>query len=335
LPRLTALTVSLGASLISMAVAGTPTAFAASGSKVYVVRAGDTLTAIAERLHTTVARLEALNHLGPQSLLQIGERLVVPGVVPASGAGSRQTYTVQAGDTLSGIAARFGTTPQALATLNHLSLTSLLQVGQRLVVAQRPAPPVSSASAAPRAAVHRYTVQAGDTLSAISARFGVSVTALARANHLSSVSLIRIGQVLVIPGRAQAVPLRPVNLTLGQRIVAEAMRFLGVPYVWGGASPAGFDCSGLVQYVFAQLGISVPRTASGQWSVGSYVPRSQLSPGDVVFFDTLGGVSHVGIYIGDGRFIDAPDVGDTVQISNLNDAYWSSRYIGARWLGNL
>ena len=107
-----------------------------------------------------------------------------------------------------------------------------------------------------------------------------------------------------------------------------ALRYLGIPYLWGGASPAtGFDCSGLVMYVYAQLGISLPHYAAAQYQLGTAVDRSQLLPGDLVFFDAL---NHVGIYIGNGQFVHAPQTGDVVKITALAD--FGNGYVGARRL---
>jgi peptidoglycan DL-endopeptidase CwlO len=105
-----------------------------------------------------------------------------------------------------------------------------------------------------------------------------------------------------------------------------ATRYLGVPYVWGGASPSGFDCSGLVMYVYAQLGISLPHYTVSQWNATTPISMSQIQPGDLLFFDHLG---HVGIYIGGGQFIHAPHTGTVVQISSLS-GYYSSALDGAR-----
>jgi peptidoglycan DL-endopeptidase CwlO len=105
-----------------------------------------------------------------------------------------------------------------------------------------------------------------------------------------------------------------------------AMQYLGVPYVWGGATPAGFDCSGLVMYVYAQLGISLPHFAAAQYGFGTPVSRDQLQPGDLVFFD---GLDHVGIYIGGDQMIHAPHTGDVVKIAPLSDG---GSYVGARRL---
>jgi cell wall-associated NlpC family hydrolase len=112
-------------------------------------------------------------------------------------------------------------------------------------------------------------------------------------------------------------------------VVGIAMRYLGVPYAWGGASPAGFDCSGLVSYAFAQIGVSVPHSSYAIWGMGSAVSRDQLQPGDLVFFDGLG---HVGIYIGGGQFVHAPHTGDVVKVSSLGESWYASTYVGARRL---
>jgi cell wall-associated NlpC family hydrolase len=108
---------------------------------------------------------------------------------------------------------------------------------------------------------------------------------------------------------------------------AIAARYLGVPYRWGGASPAGFDCSGFVLYVYAQLGISLPHYTVAQYSAGTPVARDQLEPGDLVFFDGLG---HVGIYIGGDQFIHAPHTGDVVKVSSLSESWYAATYVGAR-----
>jgi cell wall-associated NlpC family hydrolase len=111
-------------------------------------------------------------------------------------------------------------------------------------------------------------------------------------------------------------------------VVGIAMQYLGTPYVWGGASPGGFDCSGFAMYVYAQVGVSLPHNAAMQYNtVGTYVPRDQLAPGDLVFFDGLG---HMGIYIGGGQFIHAPHTGDVVKISSLSDSWYASTYVGAK-----
>jgi cell wall-associated NlpC family hydrolase len=110
-----------------------------------------------------------------------------------------------------------------------------------------------------------------------------------------------------------------------QGVVAYAMQELGTPYVWGGAAPGGFDCSGLVMWAYAQVGVSLPHSSYAQFNYGVPVSSDQLEPGDLVFFDGLG---HVGMYIGGGQFIEAPHTGAFVQISSL--ASRMGDYVGAR-----
>jgi cell wall-associated NlpC family hydrolase len=109
-------------------------------------------------------------------------------------------------------------------------------------------------------------------------------------------------------------------------VVGIAEQYLGTPYVWGGASPSGFDCSGFTMYVYAQVGVSLPHNAAAQYGYGSPVSRGNLAPGDLVFFDGLG---HVGIYVGGNSFIHAPHTGDVVKISSLT-GWYASTYVGAR-----
>lgn len=117
---------------------------------------------------------------------------------------------------------------------------------------------------------------------------------------------------------------------IGNAIVEEAKKYLGVPYVWGGTTPSGFDCSGLVQYVCASLGITVDRVTYDQINNGIPVTQSELQPGDLVFFEKNGDIHHVGIYVGNGEFIHAPSTGDVVKISSLETGYYASTYYGAR-----
>lgn len=122
---------------------------------------------------------------------------------------------------------------------------------------------------------------------------------------------------------------RSINYVAG-RIVSLSMNYIGVPYVFGGTSPYGFDCSGYVQYVFANAGVSLPRTADVQYEVGTPISTTDLVSGDLVFFSTYTyGASHVGIYLGDNNFIHASS-SRGVTIDSLGSSYWSSHYIGAR-----
>jgi cell wall-associated NlpC family hydrolase len=114
------------------------------------------------------------------------------------------------------------------------------------------------------------------------------------------------------------------------RVVAIALRYLGTPYRWAGSSPSGFDCSGFVMYVYGRLGIGLPHSSSMLWGVGRPVARKDLQAGDIVFFN---GLSHVGIYIGNGSFVHSPHSGDVVKISHFSDGWYGSTYDGARRIG--
>lgn len=121
----------------------------------------------------------------------------------------------------------------------------------------------------------------------------------------------------------------------GSEILAEAQKYLGTPYVNGGASPSGFDCSGFVYYVLKQCGYAPYRTPADQYKQGTAVDKSDLQPGDIVFFagTYTSGLSHVGIYAGGGQFIHSPNSRSTVSYSDLTSGYWAEHYYGARRMG--
>lgn len=146
------------------------------------------------------------------------------------------------------------------------------------------------------------------------------LTAYEEAQRLQNPGTFGLGAV-----GADGISIAPPSQYTG--VVGIAMRYLGTPYVWGGSSPAGFDCSGFVAYVYGQMGVSLPHYTGAQWNVGVAVSRSDLQPGDLVFFDGLG---HVGIYIGGNEFIHSPHTGDVVRISSLDEAWYAATYDGAR-----
>jgi cell wall-associated NlpC family hydrolase len=128
-----------------------------------------------------------------------------------------------------------------------------------------------------------------------------------------------VGATAVTPEGATVVP--PSQYS---GVVGVAMSEIGTPYQWAGASPGGFDCSGLVMYAYSKMGVSLPHSSYAMWGDGTSVPKDQLQPGDIVFFNGLG---HVGIYIGGGEYVHAPHTGTVVQVSSLDS---SSDYVGAR-----
>lgn len=134
---------------------------------------------------------------------------------------------------------------------------------------------------------------------------------------------------------ASAAPSGTTGSATGAQILAEAQKYLGTPYVNGGASPSGFDCSGFVYYVLKQLGYSPYRTPADQYKQGTSVDKSDLQVGDIVFFagTYTSGISHVGIYAGNGQFIHSPNSRSTVSYSDLTSGYWAQHYYGARRMG--
>jgi cell wall-associated NlpC family hydrolase len=114
--------------------------------------------------------------------------------------------------------------------------------------------------------------------------------------------------------------------TLGARAARFSLRFRGTPYVWAGTTPRGFDCSGFTRFVYAHMGIELPHSSYAQWAMGRHVGRHALRPGDLVFFDRLG---HVGLWIGRGRFIHAPQTGDVVSVASLSHGWYAAAYSGA------
>jgi cell wall-associated NlpC family hydrolase len=146
--------------------------------------------------------------------------------------------------------------------------------------------------------------------------------------------LVGLIAVLTLAGCASATPKSPSpppasrDLSASQsRIVTTALKYVGAPYARGGSSPAGFDCSGFVMFVYRRVGVSLPHNAEKQYRVGSAVARDRLQPGDIVFFDRLG---HSGIYIGNGRFVHATKPGDVVKVSGIDESWYRRRWVGAR-----
>jgi cell wall-associated NlpC family hydrolase len=182
-----------------------------------------------------------------------------------------------------------------IAEQNHLLSSIKGQISQ-LVAAQAARQLQMAREAQARLAVQQHDAQPSDTVVGISAIAPSADTVVAPPPTHSNVANIAMSQ-------------------------------LGTPYVWAGSAPGGFDCSGLVMWAYAQVGVSLPHSSYGQYGYGVPVSRDELQPGDLVFFDGLG---HVGIYIGGGQFVHAPHTGDVVKISSLDEAWYAATYVGAR-----
>ncbi|HXF97340.1 MAG TPA: NlpC/P60 family protein [Gaiellaceae bacterium] len=169
----------------------------------------------------------------------------------------------------------------------------------------------------------RQALLAAQARARLAAQRQAALQAQARADAEAQAAAAALPETLDAPTGAP-----PPDGDKASQVVAIAMQYLGVPYVWGGSSPStGFDCSGFSMFVFAQVGISLPHHAASQYRLGVPVAKSELQPADLVFFDGLG---HMGIYIGGGQFIHAPHTGDVVKISSLSDSWYAATYVGAR-----
>lgn len=137
------------------------------------------------------------------------------------------------------------------------------------------------------------------------------------------------------PDRAEA-PVEPITPPVLGAVVTMALGFQGIPYRYGGSDPSGFDCSGLVQYVFARHGTHLPREARDQYRVGQRVDVNDVRTGDLLFFQTISrGASHVGVAIGRGQFVHAPSSRGVVRVERYDSSYWAGRFVGARRVANV
>ena len=254
--------------------------------------------------------------------LTLGTSLLLSTVSGASAA----TYTVKSGDTLSGIAKQYGTTYTAIMNLNGLKST-FISIGQKLQVSGTASTSSLTSSSATNTSSTTYTVKSGDTLSGIAKQYGTTYTAIMNLNGLKS-TLISIGQKLQVSGTAptsSSTSSAASSTATGSKVVSIAKQYLGVPYVYGGSTPSGFDCSGLIYYAFKNAGQSISRTtAAGYYNMAKKVTSPQV--GDLVFFSNTykTGISHVGIYLGNGQMISAS--GSSVNIASIQSGYWKAHF---------
>ena len=341
-----------------------PVAQAPAPAAIYTVVKGDTLSKIAQQFGISLSDLKQWNGISGY-LIFPGQQLKVANGSPAAPAASAPTpaaqaaptptpaaqaapastpavptlnpapaqsadeYVIVSGDTLGKIARQFGISLSELKQWNGLD-GDLIFPGQKLKVSsggsiETPVPvPVSAPAPAKPSAFADYTVTSGDTLGKIAALSGMSVSELMKLNNLTS-SFIFPGQTLKVAGEVAASA--PSAVAQASSLVLDvAKSVMGVPYVWGGSTLSGFDCSGFIYYVFNKSGKSIGRySAAGYFDRSYYVDKPQ--PGDLVFFANTykKGISHMGIYLGNNQFYHA-DEKRGVSISSLDNPYYKAHF---------
>ena len=306
----------------------------------HTVEWGDSLSGIAARYDVSIASLLRVNDLQLTSLILPGRHLQLPAgatattpaadpaAAPSTASTTGGTHTVEWGDSLSGIAARYDVSIASLLRVNDLQLTSLILPGQHL---QLPAgatatTPAADPAAAPSTASTTggtHTVEWGDSLSGIAARYDVSIASLLRVNDLQLTSLILPGRHLQLPAGATATTpaaAKTENREL-QTVLTYARAQIGKPYRFFTRGPDAFDCSGLTAAAYARAGITLIHYSAAQSLQGTAVDfeHETIKPGDLVFLKRHGStiINHVGIAVTSSIWIQATGPGDTVRIGPM------------------
>lgn len=262
----------------------------------YQIKQGDTLSAIAAKHHTTVAKLTKANHISENAVLALGNKLTIPGKAIANAAPSRaskparhSSYAVHANASSVCLRSAAGTGSHKIATLPAGTTMKVLAKNGKWAKVALPSGTCGF--------VYRPLLAVGVGSSKPSSQVAASSQPDRGSNSL----------------------------------IQTALACRGTNYRRGGTSRGGFDCSGFTRYVFAKYGVSLPHSSAAQAGTGRSVSRDELQQGDLVFFETSSrGISHVGIYIGGGSFVHAASRGRGVTVDSLNSGYYAPRYRGAR-----
>lgn len=285
----------------------------------HTVKKGDTLSAIAHKHHTTVAKVRKTNGLKKGDVIRIGKVLKVPtnDYVPYTKTYEKPTkYVTKKGDTLSAIARKHHTSVTKIRKANALRKNQILKIGKVLYIPQNKK--MNTFAKAKKPASSKKLVASLSDLDTISLEKGERE----EAKTFSFTDLFKSKK-------------EDKDADKCQRITSLAKTKLGKKYVWGASGNKNtYDCSSFTKFVYKNIGIDIPRTSLRQSKFGKFVKRSELKKGDLIFFDTSkkrkGYVNHVGIYLGDNKFIHASSAKKRVVITSLNKNFYSNRYKGAR-----
>lgn len=289
----------------------------------YTVQSGDTLGTIASRHNTSVANLSNLNGIRNTNYIYVGQKIKVTGKVSSN----KTTATKKPS----------ATKPSTTKPNNSQSNNNN-----------------SNKMSGSSTSTGSYTVQSGDTLSLIAYNHGTSVSKLMSNNNLTS-HMIYVGQKLSVNGKVAtnnntttankpstnkkppttgASNSKPSASGTGiyGALINAGMQYQGVPYVWGGTTPSGFDCSGFIYHVHNEVGVKIPRTNTDGYYSRSFSVSNPI-PGDLVFFKNTykRGISHMGIYLGNGKFLHA-GTSQGVTVGNVHDSYWGPKFAGYKRL---
>lgn len=298
--------------LISLAAASVLTTQASGTEIQHKIKKGDSLYTIAKANKTTVDKICQINGIKKNQTLKIGRVLKVSSSPKNNKIATTSTYKVKSGDALYTIAKKHHTNVAALKSLNGLK-TNSLKIGQALKVPG--AKPVKIA----KAVTPKGDKKLAQTLSKLPNK------TLAQKQPTKK-EVFSLSNIFSTNGKSNP---------KCEKVIKVAKNKLGHKYVWGAVGKKGtFDCSGFTKYCYKETGIELPRTSINQSKYGKFVKKSELKKGDLIFFDTSkrrrGYVNHVGIYIGDNKFIHASSAKKQVVITSLDKSFYANRYMGAR-----
>ncbi|WP_373030279.1 NlpC/P60 family protein [Sulfurovum sp.] len=303
--------------LLTLSLA-TITAKSSTHTVKHTIKKGETLSAIARKHHTTIAKVRQANGLKKGAILRLGKVLKVPTdayVSDVNVSPKPKKYVIKKGDTLSSIALKHHTSVTKIRKANGLKKSEMLKIGRLLTVPQN------------KQSIKLAKVKKKTSNKKLLASLSSLDTISLEENKAEERGTFKFRDIFVSK--------KDETSDKCQRITTLAKTKLGKKYVWGASGHKNtYDCSSFTKYVYKNIGVTLPRTSINQSKFGKYVKRDELQKGDLVFFDTSkrrkGYVNHVGIYLGDNKFIHASSAKKKVVITSLSKNFYSNRYKGAR-----